>query len=168
MKAKTITTIFLTSMLAMLWCSATWAADRFSTRDYRQTRRIHQGINSGKITRPEARSLKKEQHRIDRAHNRALADGHLNRHERMRLNKMQDRAGRHISRAKNNHGRRHLRRHYHDRGHRAYYHRRGVVYNHNEYYYYPETEAEYSEGYEFSAGVSDTGWQFGFSVSNSQ
>jgi hypothetical protein len=50
----------------------------------------------------------------------------------MRLNKMQDRASRHISRAKHNHGRRHLRR-----------------------YYYPatETEEEYSDGYEFSAGL---------------
>ena len=170
MKAKTITTIFLTSMLAMLWCSATWAADRFSTRDYRQTRRIHQGINSGKITRPEARHLRKEQRRIDRAYDRALADGHLNRHERMRLNKMQDRAGRHISRAKHNHGRRHWGKHYYHRGHRGYHHRRGVVYNHNEYYYYPatETEEDYSDGYEFSAGLSDTGWQFGFTVRNSQ
>jgi hypothetical protein len=65
----------------------------------------------------------------------------------MRLNKMQDRASRHISRAKHNHGRRHLRR-----------------------YYYPatETEEEYSDGYEFSAGLSDTDWQFGFTVRNSQ
>jgi len=88
MKAKTIATIFLTSMLVLMWCSATWAADRFNTRDYRQTRRIHQGINSGKITRSEARHLRKEQRRIDRAYDRALADGRLNRHERMRLNKM--------------------------------------------------------------------------------
>jgi hypothetical protein len=135
MKAKMMTAMFLTSMLTLMWSSATWAADRFNTRNDRQTRRIHQGIRSGKITRPEARYLRKEQRRIDR------------------------------------HGRRHLRRHYyHNRGHRAYHHRRGVVYNHNEYYYYPATETEenYSDGYEFSAGVSDTGWQFGFSVRNSQ
>ena len=168
MKAKTITTIFLTSMLVLIWSSATWAAGRFNTRDYRQTRRIHQGINSGKITRPEARYLKKEQRRIDRAHDRALADGHLNRHERMRLNKMQDRAGRHISRAKHNHGRRHLGRHYHNRSDRAYNHRHGVVYNHNESYHYPATEEDYSDGYAFSVGVSDMGWQFGFTVRNSQ
>lgn len=171
MKAKTITAIFLTSMLTLMWSSAIWAADRFNTRDNRQTRSIHQGIRSGKIIRPEARYLKKEQRRIDRAYNRSLADGYLNRYERSRLNKMQDRAGRHIRRAKHNHGRRHLRRHYyHNRGHRAFHYRRGVVYNHNEYYYYPvtETEEDNSDGYEFSAGVSDTGWQFGFSVRNSQ
>jgi hypothetical protein len=123
MKAKTITTIFLTSMLTVMWSSAVWAADRFNTRDNRQTRRIHQGINSGKIIRPEFRYLRKEQRRIDRAYDRALADGRFNRHERMRLNKMQDRAGRHISRAKHNYGRRHLRRHYYHPGHRGYHHR---------------------------------------------
>ena len=163
MKAKMMTAMFLTSMLTLMWSSATWAADRFNTRNNRQTRRIHQGIRSGKITRPEARYLKKEQRRIDRTYDRALTDGYLHRYERWRLNKIQDRASRHI--------RRHLRRHYyHNRGHRAYHHRRGVVYNHNEYYYYPatETEEEYSDGYEFSAGLSDTGWQFGFTVRNSQ
>ena len=43
MKNKTITTIFLTSILTVMWCSAAWAADRFNTRNHRQTRRIHQG-----------------------------------------------------------------------------------------------------------------------------
>jgi len=60
MKNKTITTIFLTSILTVMWCSAAWAADRFNTRDNRQTRRIHQGIHSGKITRPEVHYLKKD------------------------------------------------------------------------------------------------------------
>jgi hypothetical protein len=168
MKTKMLTAIFLTSMLALIWSSAAWAADRFNTRANRQTRRIHQGIRSGKITFPEARRLKREQLHIDCAYCRALADGHLNRHERRRLVKMRDRASRHIYRAKHNRARRHLQRHYHNGDHRAYYHRRGVVHNPNECHYYTATEPGYFDGYEFSAGVSDTGWQFAFSSRNSQ
>ena len=166
MKAKTITVIFVTMILALMWCSAAWA-DRSSIRDHRQTRRIRQGIRSSKITRPEVRRLKKEQHRIDSAFHRASADGHLNWRERRRLGKMQDRAGRHIYRAKHNHFRRHLYRHYRNCGHRVYRHHRAVVHNHN-IYYYPAMETDYAGGYEFSVGVSDTGWQFAFSGRDSQ
>ncbi len=162
MKAKTITIIFATTILALMWCSAAWA-DRSSIRDHRQTRRIRQGIRSGEITRPEVRRLKKEQRRIDRAYRRASADGHLNRREGRRLNKMQDRASRHIYRAKHNHANRRLHRHYRNGAYRAYHHRRAVVHNHNVYYYPPAMASDYAGGYEFSVGVSDTGWQFAFS-----
>ena len=77
MKAKTITIIFVTTILALMWCSAGWA-DSSNIREHRQTQRIRQGIRSGEITRPEARGLKNEQRRIDRAYHRASADGHLN------------------------------------------------------------------------------------------
>ena len=157
MKAKTITVIFVTTILALMWCSAAWA-ERSSNRDYRQTRRIRQGIRSGEITRPEVQRLKKEQRRIDRAYHRASADGHLNWRERQRLGKMQDRASRHIYRAKHNHASRGLHRH----------HRRAVVHNNNVYYYSSEMETVYAGGYEFSIGVSDTGWQFAFSGRDSQ
>ena len=159
MKAKTITVIFVTTILALMWCSAAWA-ERSSNRDYRQTRRIRQGIRSGKITRPEVRRLKKEQRRIDKAYHRASADGHLNWRERQRLDKMQDRASRHIYRAKRNH--------YRNGAYRAYRYRRAVVHNHNVYYYSPEMEADYAGGYAFSVGVSNTGWQFAFSGRDSE
>lgn len=73
--------------------------------------------------------------------------GHLNWRERQRLDKMQDRAGRHIYRAKHNHVR----------------HRHAVRYNHNVSCYYPVIKTDYADGYEFSVGVSDTDWQFAFS-----
>jgi len=151
MKAKTMTVIFVTTILALMWCSAAWA-DRSSIRDHRQTRRIHQGVLSGEITRPEVRRLKKEQRRIDSAYHRAFADGHLNWRERQRLDKMQDRAGRHIYRAKHNHVR----------------HRHAVGYNHNVSCYYPAIKTDYADGYEFSVGVSDTDWQFAFSTRGSR
>jgi len=151
MKAKTMTVIFVTTILALMWCSAAWA-DRSSIRDHRQTRRIRQGVRSGEITRPEVRRLKMEQRRIDSAYHRASADGHLNWRERQRLDKMQDRAGRHIYRAKHNHVR----------------HRHAVGYNHNVSCYYPAIKTDYADGYEFSVGVSNTDWQFAFSTRGSR
>jgi hypothetical protein len=143
MKVKTVTIIFVTTILALIWCSSAWA-DRSNIRDYRQTQRIRQGIRSGEIIRPEARRLKKEQHRIDRAYHRASADGHLNWRERQRLNNMQNHASRHIYRAKHNPVRR----------------RYTVVHNHAVNCYYPAIKT----GYDFSVGVSNMGWQFAFST----
>ena len=150
MKAKTITVIFMTTILALMWCSAAWA-DRSSIRDNRQTQRIRQGIRSNEITRPEVQRLKKEQRRIDSADHRASGDGHLNWRERQRLDKMQNRASRHIYRAKHNPVR----------------HRRPVVHYQNVYYYSPEMGTDYAAGYDFSVGVSNTGWQFAFSTGDS-
>ena len=160
MKARTITITFVATILALMWCSAAWA-DRSNIRDHRQTRRIRQGTRSGEITRPEIRRLKKEQRRIHRAHHRALADGHLNRFERRRLEKMQIRAGRHIYRVKHNHLRRRLHRHHHKGAHRGWHHRRAAVHKHR--VYYPALRTNYTDGYEFLVGVSNLGWQFAFS-----
>jgi len=145
MKAKTITICIVTTILTLMWCSAVWA-ERSTIREHRQTQRIRQGVRSGEITRPEVRILKKEQGRIDRAYHRASADGHLNWRERQRLDKLQDLASRHIYRAKHN-----LVRHRH------------VVRKHAVNSYYPVINTGYADGYEFSVGVSDTGWQFAFS-----
>lgn len=142
MKAKTITVFFVTTIVALMWCSAAWA-ERSNIKDYRQTQRIRQGIRSGEITRPEVRRLKKEQGRIDRVYHRASADGHLNWRERQRLDKLQDLAGRHIYRAKHNSVR----------------HRRTIVHQHAVNCYYPVINT----GYGFSVGVSNKGWQFAFS-----
>lgn len=146
MKAKTVTIIFVTTLLALIWCSAAWAG-RSNIRDHRQTQRIRQGIRSGAIIRPEARRLKQEQRRINRAYHRASADGHLNWRERQRLDNMQNHASRHIFRAKHNH----LRRRY------------AVVHNHIVNSYYPAIRT----GYDLSVGVSNMGWQFVFSTGDS-
>jgi hypothetical protein len=146
MKAKTVTIIFVTTLLALIWCSAAWAG-RSNIRDHRQTQRIRQGIRSGEIIRPEARSLKKEQRQINRAYHRATADGHLTWRERQRLNNMQNHASRHIYRAKHNPVRR----------------RYAVVHNHTVNCYYPAINT----GYGLSVGVSNMGWQFSFSTGDS-
>jgi hypothetical protein len=143
MKAKTVTIIFVTTLLALIWCSAAWAG-RSSIRNHRQKQRIRQGIRSNEIIRPEARRLKKEQRRINRAYHRATADGHLSWRERQRLNNMQDRASRHIYRAKHN----------------PVCRRYTVVHNHTVSCYYPGIKT----GYDLSVGVSNLGWQFAFST----
>jgi hypothetical protein len=146
MKAKKIPLILVTTIMALIWCSSAWA-DRSNIRDYRQTQRIRQGIRSGEITRPEVRRLKSEQRHIDRAYHGALADGQLNWRERQRLRKMHDYASRDIYRVKHNNFRQ----------------RHAVVPKHTVNHYYPAINLGHGNGYEFSVGVRDTGWQFAFS-----
>jgi hypothetical protein len=146
MKAKKISLILVTTIMALIWCTSAWA-DRSNIRDYRQTQRIRQGIRSGEITRPEVQRLKNEHRHINRAYRRALADRHLNWLERQRLRKMQDHASRDIYRAKHNNIRQ----------------RHAVVHRHNINCYFPVAESVDAGGYKFSVGLSDIGWQFAFS-----
>lgn len=73
--------------------------------DKRQTvqrARIAEGRIDGDLTRGETRALRKEQRHIRRAERRAEADGVVTGREKARLNRKQNRANRHIRRAKNN------------------------------------------------------------------
>jgi hypothetical protein len=72
-------------------------------RESRQRYRIHAGVEDGSITHPEARRLKREQLKIERAERRFRGnDGQLGARERRRLDRLQDRAGRHIWRSRHN------------------------------------------------------------------
>jgi hypothetical protein len=158
------TAVFLvTSIFAMfIGFSSVWAGDNNSRRDRsvnskpgkfqgrvverhqnRQAGRIHHGVRSGQITRPEAYRLKAQQRQIDRTYRLFRADGHLNRYERSHLARMQHRAGRHIHRAKHNHARQH----------------RDFPPRH-----YGRFKHSHPEWSRFSAGVWDSGWRFAFSV----
>ena len=145
MKAKKIPLILVTTIMALIWCTSAWA-DRLNIRNYRQTQRIRQGIRSGEITRPEVRRLKNEHRHIDRAYRMALEDGHLNWRERQRLRKMQDHVSRDIYRAKHNNIRQ----------------RHAAVHKHIVNRYYPVINTGHADGYMFSMGLSDIGWQFAF------
>jgi hypothetical protein len=65
-------------------------------REMNQKHRINQGWRSGQITPGEFRHLQPQQGRIRAAEARMRADGRLNRWERGRLNRMENRAGRGI------------------------------------------------------------------------
>lgn len=72
-------------------------------RQERQRARIHSGVHKGTLVPVEARKLRNEQRRIQKTKKRMLAkDGKLGPAEKARLARMQDRASRHISRAKHN------------------------------------------------------------------
>ncbi|MCF8078073.1 MAG: hypothetical protein K9K88_02215 [Desulfobacterales bacterium] len=163
MNIKKAAVFLVTSLFAIfMGFSTVWAGDPISRRDryvnskpgkfqgrivernqHRQAGRIHHGVRSGQITRPEAYRLKTQQQRIDRTYRRFSANRSLDRHERSRLGRMQHRASRHIHRAKHNHAWQH--RHFPPR--------------HFGHWKYPHP------GYSrFSAGVWDSGWRFAFSI----
>lgn len=75
-------------------------------REQRQNARIRQGVESGTLTRREARRLQAEQNAIDRAEAKAKSDGKVTRAERARLHHMQDHASRDIARQKHDRQRR--------------------------------------------------------------
>jgi hypothetical protein len=79
-----------------------WAQASVGRRQARQYQRITQGVRSGQISARECNVLKREQKCIQKLKIRACADGRIRSWERARLHRMQDRAGRHIYKAKHN------------------------------------------------------------------
>jgi hypothetical protein len=75
---------------------------RVDTRQTAQQTRIAEGRATGELTRNETRTLRMEQRHLRRVERRAKADGDVSIVERRRLAHKQDRASRHIRRAKHN------------------------------------------------------------------
>ncbi len=94
--------ILMTAMVFTLVAVDAALAGRVKNRQVRQQKRIHQGVQSGELTKRETVRLQKEQRHINRTKKRALSDGELTRKERIRLEKKQDRASRHVYKAKHN------------------------------------------------------------------
>jgi hypothetical protein len=79
-----------------------WAQGPVGRRQARQSQRIVQGVRSGAVSAREQGVLKREQRHIQKSKMRAFADGRVSPKERACLRRMQDRASRHIYRAKHN------------------------------------------------------------------
>ena len=81
------------------------AAQNVDRREHRQAERIHEGVRSGALTHREARRLHHREMRLHRteARMRARNGGHLNWHQRHRLQRMENRDSRAIHRLKHNH-----------------------------------------------------------------
>ncbi len=94
--------VLMTAMVFSLVAVDAVMAGRVKNRQVRQQKRIHQGVNSGALTKGETVRLQKQQRHINRSKKRALSDGQVTKRERIRLEKKQDRASRHIHRAKHN------------------------------------------------------------------
>lgn len=73
-------------------------------RQRTQQKRIVRGVKSGQLTRGETRSLERQQARIQRTKRRdkMMNGGKLTPKEKAHINRMQNRANRHIYRAKHN------------------------------------------------------------------
>jgi hypothetical protein len=92
------------SMLIVLTLVATVPAfagtPRLNAREHNQMARIHQGVQSGELTRPEARHLRMGEARLNYNEARAKADGVVTPAERARLHNEANRESARIYRQK--------------------------------------------------------------------
>lgn len=80
------------TLLAFTVLVATTAQGRpDQRREMRQQGRIAQGVQSGELTKQEARKLHRGQKRVDQAQKEARADGTVSQEERQDIRKMQRR-----------------------------------------------------------------------------
>jgi hypothetical protein len=100
---RAFTLILVAAALAALAPLASAGTPRQECREARQHARIAHGLRSGALTRGEAARLMRGQARIDRMQRRArLDDGVMDRRERARIERAQDRQSRAILRLKHN------------------------------------------------------------------
>jgi hypothetical protein len=82
--------------------AAQTATPRVDRREGRQHARIAHGVQSGQLTRAEARRLRQGQRHVRRMERRAKADGVVTARERRRLNQAQNQESRAIRRHTHN------------------------------------------------------------------
>ena len=99
---KRIPMVLVISMALVFMAANVSLAGHMGQRQRNQHKRIAKGIGSGEITHREFLRLEREQWLFQQAKRRARADGWLSPQEKRRLDRMQDRASRHIYKAKNN------------------------------------------------------------------
>jgi len=75
---------------------------RSDRKEIRQRARIHEGRQSGELTRRESRQLRKQQRRIHMRKRKAAADGAISPQEQQTIDRSQRRANRNIYRKKHN------------------------------------------------------------------
>lgn len=84
------------SVQAQPAAAASAATPRIDKRQANQEKRIDQGVASGQLTPKETRRLENEQVAINRAENKAKADGVVTAGERKHLTHMQNKASKDI------------------------------------------------------------------------
>ena len=102
MRAKALVIFSLVCAVWFLTVSLSWARGGIAHRQTKQFQRIAGGVRSGVITQREFTALSREQRRIKQTLGRARADGRINVRERRRIDTLQDKASKHIYRAKHN------------------------------------------------------------------
>lgn len=102
MKLQTVAlaaTLAVASLGAFAQASAP-VTPRVDQREVKQDARIQQGVASGQLNAKETYRLEKEQAVINKAEANAKADGKVTKHERRKLNRMQNKASQDIHQQK--------------------------------------------------------------------
>ena len=99
---KNVSAIAAAALVCSAWSASAAGTDtpRIDARQAKQEQRIDQGIASDELTKREARRMNHQQNVIDRAENKAKADGVVTAQERKRLTQAQRATSRHIYRQK--------------------------------------------------------------------
>jgi aconitase B len=101
-RAILVASAVLLTMVLVQAASAQSRTPVVTDRQVAQQARIHQGVQSGELTRREARRLGAQQGKIQADKMIAKADGKVTPAERRHLRREQNRASRHIHRLKHN------------------------------------------------------------------
>lgn len=75
---------------------------RVDQRQENQEQRIDQGQENGSLRNGEVRKLERQQNRIDKRETHLKADGDFTARDKVKMERMQDRASRNIGRKKHN------------------------------------------------------------------
>ena len=97
---RTLTALALAALFSVAAQAQSAATPGVDQRQANQEKRIDQGIASGQLNKREAHRLNHQQNAVDRAENKAKADGSVTKAERRHLHKMQDRGSRRIYKQK--------------------------------------------------------------------
>ena len=89
-------------LISTAWAQVSEARDRHDRRQGAQRARVHDGRESGELTRGELRRVRQSGAVVRRAERRAQADGQVSESEAQRLERLQDRRSRQIHRLKHN------------------------------------------------------------------
>jgi tellurite resistance protein len=97
---KTLVAAAVLALSAFAASAAGAGTPRIDQRQANQEQRIDQGIASGELTKREAHRMNHQQAVINRAEDKAKADGAVSAQERKRLTKAQNKTSRRIVRQK--------------------------------------------------------------------
>ena len=89
-------TLAIASIGAFAQTAAAPATPKVDAREANQEKRIEQGVASGQLNAKETHRLDKDQAAITKAETKAKADGKVTKHERRKINKMQNAASQDI------------------------------------------------------------------------
>jgi hypothetical protein len=100
--AKLITVCAVGTAVLSAAAMAGESTPRVDQRQDNQKARIHQGVDSGELTRHETHNLVEGQRHVNRVERRAAADGAVTAKERLRLEQAQDHQSDRVFRLKHN------------------------------------------------------------------